>query len=278
MTPSYAFWYIYSSNGTDGFLLDLIRRPEASVARLAIFHEGCPPRILRRGFAATDLQGTPGELGVRVGDFSLDALGCAGSIDGVSLQAQYALNGRHMRFVPSWVTSIIRDVPDFRSNYGKLQTATCGEAIYSGGPVVCSTYTVNDLASAKWVLISAPGFPGTDLAFEISAANLLGRWQPTAWIYYAGNEYQLNSEFDALLHIHIETAGEVQGAERIFKASVHAGDLRMEIEGRGPVDQFALLDAEGQTEIHTTLFGTCEATVNQQTFTAERTCLLEVKS
>jgi hypothetical protein len=278
MSSSYAFWYVYSSNGTDGFLLDLIRRPEAAMARLAVFHEGCPPRILRRGFATADLHGTPGELGVRMGDFCLDALGCAGTIDDVSLEAQYALDGRHMRFVPSWITSVVPNIPNFRSNYGKLQSASCAGAAYGEGPVVCSTYTVDDVASAKWVLISAPQFPGTDLAFEISAANLLGRWQPTAWLYYGGSEHQLNKEFDALLHVRVDAAGDVQGSERIFRASIHDGDLRVKIEGRATVDQFARLDAEGQTEIHTTLFGTCRATVNHQTFTAERTCLLELKS
>ena len=278
MTPRYAFWYVYTSNGTDGFLLDLIRRPEAAVARLAVFHNGSPPRILRRGFPPEDLHGTNSELGVRLGDFCLDALGCTGSIDDVSLEAQFALNGRHMRFVPSWVTALVDDVPDFRSHYGSLQSATCGGVAYAGAPLVCSTYTVDDLASAQWMLITAPRFAGTDLAFEISAAHLLGRWQPTAWMYYAGREHQLNSELDTLFHVSIHTAGEVQGSERIFAASIRAGDLRTEIDARGPVDQFARLDSEGQTEIHTTLLGTCRATVDQQTFTADRTCLLEVKN
>jgi hypothetical protein len=278
MSPRYSFWYVFTSNGTDGFLLDLIRRPEAAVARLAVFHQGSPPRILRRGFSLGDLHGTPGELGVRLGDFCLDALGCAGSIDDVNLEAQYALNGHHMRFVPSWVTSLIDDIPDFRSSYGTLKSANCAGAVYSEGPIVCSTYTVEDLASAKWVLISAPRFTGTDLAFEISAAHLLRRWQPTAWLFFNGREHQLNSGLDTLFHVHVETAGDVHGTDRVFRASIHAGDLRIEIDARGPVDQFARLEAEGQTEIHTTLFGTCRATVGEHSCIADRTCLLELKN
>ncbi len=278
MTPPYAFWYAYASNGTDGFLLDLIRRPETAAARLAVFHDGSPPRILRRGFATAEMHGTAGELGVRVGNFCLDALGCAASIDDVSLEAQFALDGRHMRFVPAWLPVVANDVPDFRSNYGTLQNASCNGVAYADVPVVCSSYAVEDLAPAKWVLMSAPRFADTDLAFEISAAHLLGRWQPTAWVYYGGQEYQLNSELDSLFHVHIQAAGDVQSQERIFTASIQAGDLRIAIEGRGPVDQFALLEVEGQTEIHTTLLGSCRATVGPRSFTAERTCLLELKN
>jgi hypothetical protein len=276
--PPYAFWYVYTSNGTDGFLLDLIRRPEQAAARLAVYHEGTPPRIFRRGFALDDLQGTPGELGVRLGgDFALDAQGCRGVFDDVSLNAEFELNGRQMRFVPQWVSSLWDEIPDYRSHYGRLTKGACAGAEYSDSPLVYSTYSLEDLSKAQWVLISAPRFADTDFAFEISAAHLLGRWLPTAWVFHEGREHHLDSGLDSLFHVKIGRGGEVEGGERVFTASIERHDLRIEIDARGPVDQFARLEQEGKTEIHTTLFGSCRATVNGKRFTAERTCLLELK-
>jgi hypothetical protein len=129
-------------------------------------------------------------------------------------------------------------------------------------------------------MISAPRFAGTDLAFEISAARLFGQWNPTAWVFHAGREYHLNSALDSLFRVRLGRSGDVESGERVFTASIRAKGLHIDVEARGPIDQFARLDAEGATEIHTTLFGTCRATVASagQTFVAERTCLLELKN
>lgn len=278
--PPFTFWYLFSTNGADGFLLDLIRRPGESLARLVTYRQGRPPHIVRHGFQPAALNGVPGALGVNLGGIALDAIGCRSALPGMHLNARFALNGSHMRFAPWFIAWWFDTVPDFRSRYGSLEHATCEGAIYKDAPFVCSTYSLESLARARWVLISAPRFAGTDLTFEISAARLLGRWMPSARVYYAGREYHLNSTLDSLFRLRIGRAGDVESGHRVFTASIRAPGLDIDVEARGPVEQFARLDTEGQTDIHTTLFGTCRATVASagQTFVAERTCLLELKN
>jgi hypothetical protein len=278
--PPYAFWYIFATNGADGFLLDLIRQPGESLARLVTYRQGRPPRIVRHGFEPGDLNAVPGALGATLGGAALDALGCRASLAGMNLDARFALDGRGMRFVPGFAAWWFDNVPDFCSRYGVLEQAVCEGAPYRDAPFVCSTYSLESLAAARWVLISAPRFAGTDLALEISAARLLGRWMPTAWVFHGGREYHLNSALDSLFRVRIGRSGDVESGHRVFTASIRASSLRLDVEARAPLDQFARLDAARRTEIHTTLFGDCCATVAGagQTFLADRTCLLEVKN
>jgi hypothetical protein len=279
----YAFWYIFATNGEDGFLFDLVRRPEEAVARLAVYHQGSPPRIVRHGFPPGSLSGIPGQLKAHLDGVTLDAAGCRSALEHMRLDARFASSGRGMRFVPAWVTWWFDNVPDFRSHYGTLEGAACEGAAYRNTPMVFSTYSLDDLASARWVLISVPRFDSSDLAIEISAARLLGRWMPAAWMFFGGREYKLNSALDSLFRVRIGAAGAIEDGERVFTASLRAPGVRLEIEARGAAGQFARLEAERQTEIHTALFGTCRASIMSgpsagRTFTAERTCLLELKN
>src|ERR1035438_3283131 len=102
--PPYAFWYIFATNGEDGFLFDLVRRPEEAVARLAVFHQGSPPRIVRHGFPPGSLSGAPHELKALLDGVTLDAAGCRGTLEDMSIDARFGWNGRSMRFVPAWVS------------------------------------------------------------------------------------------------------------------------------------------------------------------------------
>jgi hypothetical protein len=278
--PHFSFWYLFATNGANGFLLDLIRRPGESLARMVTYREGRPPRIVRHGFRPADLNGVPGALGVRLGDIALDALGCRSALPDMTIDAGFALNGRSMRFAPQFVTWWCDNIPEFCSRYGALDHATCEGAVYRDSPVTCSTYSLDSLAAARWVLISAPRFSATDLAFEICATRLLGRWMPAAWVFHGGREFHFNTSLDSLFRLSIGRAGDVESGERVFTASIRASGLRIGVEARGPIDQFARLDVEGQTEIHTTLLGTCRATIGtaDRTFVAERNCLLEVKN
>jgi hypothetical protein len=279
----YQFWYTYPTTGNDGFLLDVIRRPEEAVARLAVFRAGRPPRVLRRGFDTSELNGVPGKLGVRLNRIVIDAGGCRGDVGGVDLAAQFALSGRGMGFVPQAVSWWFDRVPDFRSRYGVAGNAVCDRVSYRDVPFVCSTYSLYDLAGAKWLLVSAPRFPGSDLAFEISATRLFGRWMATAWLYFGGREYHYESPLDSLFSVGIGRTGEVAYGERVITAKIRGKGLGFEIEARADTREFARLDSYRQTDIHTTLFASCKASGTAgaaagQTFAAARTCLLEVKS
>src|SRR3974390_2120586 len=99
MTAPYSFWYLFATNGDNGFLLDLVRRPGECLARLVTYQQGRPPRIVRHGFQPSDLNAVPGALGVTLGGIAFDALGCRSALPGMNLNARFALNGRRMRFV-----------------------------------------------------------------------------------------------------------------------------------------------------------------------------------
>jgi hypothetical protein len=274
---------MFATTGTDGFLLDLVRRPEEDVARMAIFRQGRPVRIVRHGFPPGSLRATENGPGASLAGVTMDAVGCRNSLEGMSLDAQFALDGRNMRFVSAWVSWWFDNVPDFRSYHGTIGHATCEGVSYRQTPMVVSTYSLGDLADAKWVLISAPRFDSSDLAFEISAARLCGRWMPAAWMYFGGREYKLNSAFDSAFRVSVGSAGDIVAAQRVFTATVRAGGTLLEVEATGAVEDFARLEAERQTEIHTTLFGSCRASFKSgpsagRTFLAERTCLLELKN
>ena len=105
------------------------------------------------------------------------------------------------------------------------------------------------------------------------------RWQD--------QEYKLNSPIASLFTFRTRSAGEIAGQERVFDVSIRSPLIRMDVRARAPVDDFAVLEKEGRTEIHTTLFGDCEAEVTlrgsnanapTKRFEAKRTCLLEVKN
>ena len=279
-SPAFSFWYLFASDGDTGFLLDLIRQPGEALARLVTYQQGVPPRVTRHGFPASDLGGVPGALGARLDGIVVDAMGCRAALPGMNVDARFALNGHAMQFVPKFMTWWFDNIPDFFSRYGTMAQATCEGAVYTDTPLVCSTYSLDSFSAARWVLISAPRFSGSDLAFEICATRLLGRWMPAAWVSYGGREYHLRSALDSLFRLRIGRAGEVKAGERVFTASIRASGLRIDVEASGPIDQFARLDADLRTEIHTTLFGTCRATIAStgQTFVAERSCLLEVKN
>ena len=109
--------------------MDLIRQPGESLARLVTYQQGRPPRVVRHGFQAADLNGVPGALGVNLGGIALDALGCRSLLPGMDLDARFALDGRNMRFAPKSVTWWCDSVPDFCSRYGALEQATCEGAL-----------------------------------------------------------------------------------------------------------------------------------------------------
>jgi hypothetical protein len=208
-------------------------------------------------------------------------------LDGLNLDVAFRLSGRTMKFVPWWVHTLIGRIPDFRSNYGMLEEGMSQGVSYNNLPLVYSTYQVRRLDKSIWILITAPRFKDTDLAFEISAAGLWGLWAPSVYIYFQGKEYKLNNPLVSLLCFRVHHAGQIIGQERVFSASIRSGKICLDVIAKAPASDFVMLGREGETEIHTTVFGSCEASITlpggkseplQYFFEAERTCLLEVKN
>ena len=95
----------------------------------------------------------------------------------------------------------------------------------------------------------------------------------TSYVFYEGKEYHLN---DLLFsQTQMTATGDIQENDRHFGANLVSDNLRMDVKCQAPVSQFALLDHEGQTVIHTTVLGDC--TVNSK-FVCTKCALLEIKS
>jgi hypothetical protein len=284
---SNSFWYIYATNGTDGFLLDLIKRPSEAVARLALYSDGRPPTVLREKVDLDQFAVDSDSLNVKLGPLSLGPNGCRGKLGKINLDLVSTLDNGSITFLPHWLHSLLSYVPYFSSHYGTLLEGKCQETPYKNLPLVYSTYEVGDIARSKWFIISASQFKDSDLAFEISASRIAGIWGASAYIRWQNQEYKLNSPLASLFTFRTRSAGEVSGQERVFDVAIRSPLIRMDIRAAAPVDDFAVLEKEGQTEIHTTLFGDCDAEVtlrgsnaNAPTsrYQARRTCLLEVKN
>ena len=282
-----SFWYIYATNGTNGFLFDMIKRPAEAVARLAVYSNDKPPTVLRERLDLDQFTSDGESLNVTLGPFTLGPNGCRGKLGQIDLDLLSTLDNRSITFLPRWLHKLLSYVPYISSHYGTLLEGKCQQTPYRNLPLVYSTYQVGNIERAKWFIISAAQFADTDLAFEISASRIAGIWGASAYVRYQGKEYRLNSPIASLFTFRTRNAGEIVGQERVFDVSVRSPAIRMDVRAKAPISDFALLEKEGQTEINTTLFGDCEAEVtlrgtdaNAPThrFKATRTCLLEVKN
>ena len=94
----------------------------------------------------------------------------------------------------------------------------------------------------------------------------------TSYIQYEGTEHHLNNPLTS--QTHMTATGEINGGIRRFGADIKSENLEMVIDCHAPVSQFALLEHEGKTVIHTTVLGDC--IVNSK-FICTRCALLEVK-
>ena len=120
----------------------------------------------------------------------------------------------------------------------------------------------------------------TNLKIEIVAL-LYGSTDSLAFSYvqYHGTEHHLDpltsDSKTKMTHV-----GSIHGNQRLFGAEISSLTLNMTIECQAPTDQFALLDQEGKTVIHTTVLGECYSYDRDTgaTFVCSNCALLEVKT
>ena len=263
-------------------LIDLIRRPQQAVARVALFRRGQPPVVVRQTFGPEAL--SVAEDGtVTLGPWTLGRQGCTGRIDDgdIVVDARFRLEAAEVTMVPAWVAGLFATVPALRSTPGTL-TALRGRAVPEPLPCVLTRYRVGDVARARWFLVSAHGFDGApDVRLEIAGGRMLGKWVLTGYLHAGGAWWSLNQPLPNVMRFSAPATGRVVGAERRFQVTYRGKRLRFRLDARALVEAFVELEREGATTIHTTLFGDCalELTVgdDQRALTARGCCLLEVK-
>jgi hypothetical protein len=263
----YRFRYVYVSNGESGFLLDLIETSDATQLRLLWCHSGTN-RVLRAANAANT---------------QFDETLAQSTLAGLHYEIHFELEAGSERFGPAWVPRLLPRVPEFHSKYGRLTHATVLGVSLRELALGYSWYSVKNVAEARWLLVSALEFSGTDLRFELTAVQVGNSWLGAIVIRYQCVTHRLNG-LSSSWRVSIVDAGARAADQRKFAARAKAGDLELAIEAAAPLADFVLLEDHGPTRIETTLFGDCEVRVRTTPgatpvlHRAARTCLLELKS
>jgi hypothetical protein len=275
------FWYVAWSDADEGTLIDLILRPQEAVARVASFRRGQAPRVLRQTFPRSALSDLS-DRAVALGPWRIGPDGCAGRLDPITVDARFQMDAPEVTMVPPWVGWLFRGIPALRSTPGTL-TALAGQPLASPVPCVLTRYRVGDVARARWFLVSAHGFDGApDVRLEIAGGRMLGMWALTGYVHAAGAWFPLNQPLANLVRFRAAATGEVVEGQRRFEVAYRSKSLGWRLDARAPADAFAELEREGNTTIHTTLFGDCAldltvGTEQPRRLTARGCCLLEVK-
>jgi len=273
------FWYIWSSNGENGFLLDLIKRPDILELRLDTFDINQNPvaKVNKQFLSLSDFKVSDNY--VKMGPIVLTKDSCSGKVSNdFSIDLIFKLSDRKMDFIPDFIENRFPYLPDVRSQYGNIINGSCNGISYAKLPIVYTTYPVPILMGWwQWAMISAMSFEGTDLEIELVSTNFEGIWIGTSYIYFEGKEYLLNNPF--LLETIMDNYGEPKNGKRTISATLMTLSISFTITCEAPVEWFAVLEQEGNTFIHTTLLGSCKAK-NEKTGKSYigKGALLEVKS
>ena len=276
---AHEFSYLSFTDGRAGYLLDLIRRPRETMARLAVYRQGAPPRVLRQAHPLEAWRAD--DQGVTLGPWRLDERSCSGTVDGVAVACELETVSPEVRLVPALVARVFKAVPAFCSTPARVVRGTAGPDTFTGLPCVLSRYTVNDLAAARWFLVS---LQEPEMRCELAAGWVLGRWAVSGYLWVDGTRHELTHPLRDVPRFRVVAGGSLGGggSDRRFAVSYRSKRLSLDIAAHAPVGEFALLDREGETAIWTTLLGTCRvraAPAGQATreLTSTGRCLLEVK-
>ena len=111
---------------------------------------------------------------------------------------------------------------------------------------------------------------------------LFGLWVASSYVRYQGKEYHLNDP--VLFETSFYNYGRVinNNSTVIISATIETivDNLSLDISCTAPVDKFAFLEKEGDTYIHTTVFGSCVAKdkINNVTWKTKNNSLMEMKN
>jgi hypothetical protein len=285
----FSFWYLWAAqeDGSAGFLIDLIKQPDQLELRLDTYAATAAP-VVTRQFLPLSAFADRGNGTLVFGQQCVlmqarGSLACqvTSGATNLTVTASFALTSRSNAFVPATIEDAVRGLlPDVVSTYGTLGSGTraAGVAYAAGLPMVFTTYPIRaGIDYWQWAMISAQRFPGTDLAAEVMAIELGKVWLATGYVLFKGKEYHVDDPF--VLAASIETRGEISGGNRIFTSTIRLGvDDVLDLHCSAPVGQFAVLDREGKTTIHTTVLGSCVAQIKGATFHSGNNVLLELKS
>jgi len=199
-----------------------------------------------------------------MGPLTLSNSSCTGTVNDVTVDINFLLDGRHNEFLPPGFYEEFRFLPYFQAKYGNTIDGKVGNHTYNGKggqlPVLYAKYPILiGIRYWQWILMTALKFEGTNLQMQFVGAKMFGIWLSMSYVRYNDVEYHLNDPF--LLETTFKQHGEVVGSNRVISAEVKTllGGLHMSLECLAPTEQFALLEQEGDSYIYTTVLGRCTA-------------------
>jgi len=261
------FWYVWTVDPSTGigFLLDMIKRTEELELRLALYNNSGSQTVIRQYLPLSSFK-QPGENTIIIGPLALDVNleTLQGSLIGtdnmVPINVLFTLNGNYNTFLPEGIMQ--NDIlPNVTSFYGTLnpQTKVNNYAYPANIPAVYTKYPIKLLINyTDWSMISSSSFQNSDLQIELMALEvpILDLWPCIAYIYYNNETYHLNNPF--LFECSMDQIGDESNGIRTFSASLFSiGLIHMDITCSSPSSNFVLLDQQGESQIHTTVLGTC---------------------
>jgi len=279
------FWYIWSSDGANGFLLDFIQQPTQLELRLETYTQTQTPMVVREFLPLSDLS-INGDT-IQMGPLTLTNQTCTGVLNNsIVINVSFDMSARMNPFIAHMAKFIEAIIPDPFSHYGTVSSSsTVGDVtVTNGTALILTTYSMNlGIDIWRWVMLSTTfvgsgggmypdlqieiiGFPGPD---EI--------YMGTSYIYYQGEQYHLNDVFTSSTCW--QQTGEITNGNRNFSALVQTDTFALQVTCFAPVSSFAVLDTYALSSIHTTVLGSCTAktSIDPNTYTSHA-ALLELKA
>ena len=314
------FWYFWSSDADDGgVLLDLIKRPDKLELRLAQFIGGENATkeisVTREFLPLDDFTLAKDNVTVHFGKkITMGPNGVVGEVNGIPINVSFVLNFGHYKnsFLPPELALLGLEsiLPDPVSTYGKSGWPSGGNVgkfeLPPSVPLVKTTYKIPyGVHLLNWIMISASQFievesgVASDLQIELVAMPLKIldadlAWISPTYIRIDDNEHRVNTIEGSTEFVKIISNGKLtpDNTQRIFAAEIQlpaaiSGLTHVGVNCSAPANQFAFLDQEGKTYVHTTLYGTCKAMVTKMdekgemsttTYKSKGQNLLEIKA
>ena len=311
------FWYLWTSDGHTGVLIDLIKRPDTLELRLVQYtdggHTNASHSVTRETLPLEDFAYGADNVTVHFGkSMVMGKNHLVGTVQGIQVNISFATGGRSNSFLPPELAllGLAAVLPDPISQYAESGWPIGGvvgkNKLAPSIPLVKTTYKIPyGLDLLNWAMISASQFmsedgkTSTDLQIELVGMpiKILGvdlAWVSPSYLYYDGTEHKVDtvegsSEFVKIIHDGSLTH---DNKHRLFAAEIQlpaaaSGLIHAFVNCSAPAGQFAFLDQEGSTYIHTTVFGTCTAdmvsmgedgSITTRKFVSRGKNLLEIKS
>ncbi len=297
------FWYVWSSSITEGgFLLDIIARSFEVELRVEVYQPTMDPIVVKQFLPLDSLQSVETSALTRLEIINqlrllIDQQSLNGAVNG-SINSQVLLHqiefqltrGKQMHFAPTILLDKLKWLlPNVQSQYGNAKSGTIeskGKSTIPLSPSLPFVYTHYVIPMGmglwKWTMVSAMQFEGTDLQIETMGLTITGStdYLASSFVFYKGKSYELNDP--VLLETKVVSDGSLeQQGIRLFEYRIHKLlTFDFSISCFAPTNQFAELEQEGKTTIHTTVMGKCTVTdlKAKQSFESTNSgVLLEVK-